>query len=361
DILCPQNERIEALAKSEGWDYVHPILKGWGMAELKKIMRFMQDRPDATLNLHYVPYSFQKKGLPFQMLWLGAILGLKGIPLYTTFHEVSVRYRWRKPQRIPLAWGQRFIANFLAWVSKGSFTSIGLYHRYFFPFTRRRVRRIPIGSNIPMMPQTDNFRRKLRANFADEGTCLLSFFGRNPRKVGIALETLTQLDEQGVKASLLLIGGFSEEWKDKLKSKASSLGVAERIHFTGYLPAEDIYAHLQATDIYLGMFEEGICLKSGTIAAALGAGLAIVGTHGDMTDPFFHSGENCLLVNELKPEAFTVAIRKIWQSPDALLRISQGARRAFQQDLTWEVTWERYAQTMFNSPLRPVWAPKPQA
>lgn len=346
EILCRDKEAIHLLAEEKGWTNVHPILTGWSKKDLGLVVEFMEKRPGALLNLHYVPFTFQKKGLPFQMLWFGMKLAGMQLPFYVTFHEVSVRMSLDKPQRIPLALGQRFIANCLALMSRKSFTSIGLYHQYFWPFLRQKVERIPIGSNIPLIPQTSQYRSQLRSQFADEDSCLLSFFGRNPRKIELALGMLQELDTLSVSASLLLIGDFSAEWQVKLKEKATSMGLADRVHLTGYLPADEIYAHLSAADIYLGMFESGICLKSGTIAAALGAGLAIVGTQGDMTDPFFKTGQNCLLVKNLEVAEFAKAIASLWVNPSSLERIGKGAKASFQEELSWEITWQKYAKTM---------------
>jgi glycosyltransferase involved in cell wall biosynthesis len=86
-------------------------------------------------------------------------------------------------------------------------------------------------------------------------------------------------------ARLLFIGGDNARhepgqvpYVEHLRQRAGELGLTDRLIWTGYTSAADVSAHLQAADVVVLPFREGVSLRSGTLMAALSHGCAVVGT-----------------------------------------------------------------------------------
>jgi glycosyltransferase involved in cell wall biosynthesis len=222
-----------------------------------------------------------------------------------------------------------------------------------------RVARIPIGSNIaPTLPD-DYDRDAWRAQWGVTAQdLLLGFFGFfNARKgVETLVRTLVILQqvEQAEPPSteyripnthLLFIGGTvgssdatNRAYAEHITALIADLGLSERVHYTGYVPADQVSAAFAATDLCVLPYADGISFHHGTLMAALAHGRPIVSTLPQVELPELAHGENVWLVPSEDPEALAAAISRLAADPERRQCLARGAA-----ELSAEFTWERIA------------------
>ncbi|MBR5313602.1 MAG: glycosyltransferase [Clostridia bacterium] len=143
------------------------------------------------------------------------------------------------------------------------------------------------------------------------------------------LETMKNVLESCPDTVLLVIGGGSCD--AELKEQAKTLGIADHVRFTGF--ADDVAPYYNIMDLNLNCSwgTETSCL-------ALSEGMslhvpAIATTYGG--NPYMITeGVNGLLVPEKDSAAMADAIRKIMLDPALRARLSEGARKMYEQKFT---------------------------
>jgi len=183
---------------------------------------------------------------------------------------------------------------------------------------------VPIGVNIEI---ATGDRAQARADVRRElgaapDAPLVVFFGfLHPEK---ALERLIAA-VAAVRAlrpgtQLLLIGGAeshsvpnaaARELRRHLDQAAAACGVPDHVHFTGYLPGAEVSRLLQAADVAAFPFNAGVTRKSGSLLAALAAGVPVVATAppGEVRWPT--EAEGVLRVPPRDTAALTDALRRV--------------------------------------------------
>ncbi|MCS7036761.1 MAG: hypothetical protein NZM41_08865, partial [Saprospiraceae bacterium] len=168
------------------------------------------------LLLQYVPYAFQRQGLPWFLPLLLRNARRAGVHIGIVFHEVHIRPR--ENQLISL--GQQWIARQIGRQADLAITSIPLYQNM---LARLGIPAhvLPVGANVaPHWPPAEGCERLRRQHFQDK-TFIVSTFGR--RDVRALAAAVRQMPEAG----LLVVG--PSPW-----AKAPPYA-----HATGYLPASD--------------------------------------------------------------------------------------------------------------------------
>lgn len=147
---------------------------------------------------------------------------------------------------------------------------------------------------------------------------------------------------QGVKHVLetfpdfrLLIANEGPE-ADRLKEEARTLGIAERVVFTG--SRSDVRAFLSALDVFvMPSLSEGF---PNSMLEAMAMGRPVVATHVDGMGEMLTDDENALVVPPADGEAMGQALRRLL-GDDGLRRRLSAASLAFAQELSIERTTER--------------------
>ncbi len=285
-------------------------------------------QPDWCI-LQYVPYAFQHRGLPFLLPFLLRRIRSTGVRVGIFFHEVHVRLR----ENFPIGIGQRWIAWQLCRHADAVLTSIPFYQRI---LERLGVyaHLLPVGANIEVPPSVPPATRSPLEPYFPGRKWVISTFGRRN------LQNLTAAIQQLPDAGLLVIGQTNE----------AHPGITPGIHFTGYLPASEIYKWLHYTDVfalpdpvtYGG--RGGTSLKSGSLAAAFAAALPVIGVAGDMSAPPLEHGNNIWLVNDTSTRGWMKALQTLIGQPSLRQRLAQNGYILYQQRLRWD----RLANTLVH-------------
>ena len=135
----------------------------------------------------------------------------------------------------------------------------------------------------------------------------------------------------------------NKRYADRVESLMATLGVSERVRWTGYVPTEQVSAALLSADVLILPYRDGISFRRGSLHAALAHGCPIVSTTPQVPLPELHEGENILLVPPEQPEAVSQAAQRLVRDPELKQRIGQGA-----QALAKQFTWEHIVQRTLN-------------
>lgn len=336
NVICSaEYEIIEHVRQNQLNNKVYPIVKNWNLKGYLKVLKQIKKlNPDWVL-LQYVPHAFSKKGLPFMICLFLLVLKSYNLKIGITFHEVAVRLN-KNIFHLILGISERFIANFMCLLANKVITSIALYASYL-KFFQKKLSIIPIGSNIG----------KQEHDLSKYQELTLSYFGSNPRGLFKIPEMLDHLKKCGLIVNFIFIGKLKKNYQETFLERIEKLGLEKsKILFTGFVTPQKALEYLSKSTFYLGIFENGISLKSGSIAAAFAAGTPIIGTHGDMTDSYFFKDKiNCLLIKNKEGILINDVVdnvRKFHIDKKSYKKLTDNVLKDYETHLSWEAISKKY-------------------
>ncbi|HEY1771788.1 MAG TPA: glycosyltransferase [Gammaproteobacteria bacterium] len=126
-------------------------------------------------------------------------------------------------------------------------------------------------------------------------------------------------------------------YRSKLQDRVASLGLADRVHFTGL--RKDIPQILAAATVsVLPSVSEGI---SNTLLESMAAGVPVVATHVGGTPEVIQDGEHGLLTPPGDSQAIADAILAVLGDPALAARLSANGRRRVQDEFSFEAVVRR--------------------
>jgi glycosyltransferase involved in cell wall biosynthesis len=143
----------------------------------------------------------------------------------------------------------------------------------------------------------------------------------------LAVKTLALLAKDFPDIQLLMIGPDKGDGSyEAARSLAASLGVENRIEFSGRIPKRDVGDWINRGDIFLNT--STVDNQPVTLLEAMACGACVVSTDiGGI--PFIAKNRiNALLVSVGDADAFANAVTEILRDPDVSAKLSQNARRS---------------------------------
>jgi glycosyltransferase involved in cell wall biosynthesis len=129
----------------------------------------------------------------------------------------------------------------------------------------------------------------------------------------------------GAQLYLIIVGDGKEE--QSLKQQATQLGIREQVHFAGFqgsctewMQMMDCLVQPSLTEGTPNTVLEALCLKLPVIASAVGG-----------VPDLIVDGRNGLLVSAADEDQMTVAMKKMWLSPDLRSQLVAGAEDLLQE------------------------------
>jgi glycosyltransferase involved in cell wall biosynthesis len=321
---------------------IHPVVERWNWRSWGIVLDLVRQQQPDVLHIQYQAAAYGLHPainfLPRRLGWLGA----KRPRSVVTFHDLRVPYLFPKAGPV-----RRWVVDELARQCDAAITT----NREDFENLRLRLDTpalIPIGSNIkPKLP--DGYEREAwRARWgAGPGDLLLCFFGFvNDRKgVDTLLEALAlQVSDQDhpVNPRLLFIGGqtgasdpTNVAYLAHIEDLIVELGLEERVHWTGYVPSEEVTASFAAANLCVLPYRDGVSFLHGTLHAALAHGVPILTTQPRVSLPELVDGGNVVLVPPGQPVALAEAITRLAGAPDLRRALADGAK-VLSAQFRWE-------------------------
>ncbi|MCB8946628.1 MAG: glycosyltransferase family 4 protein [Ardenticatenaceae bacterium] len=326
-----------------GFAQLHPRLNRWRWPSLAVIADIVLRYELDVVNIQYQPAAYNMKSAAINFLpWR-----LKNmVKTAVTFHDLRVPYLF--PKVGPL---RQTAVNFLARSADGIIATNPADYQSLISnlqspsfFQRKgaktpKVAQIAIGSNITVHPtnhiETEDIRHSLGLQPQD---ALLGYFGflNESKGADTLIEALAGLDGR---FHLVFIGGQTgasdaannQSFLDGLQAQIESLGVTERVHWTGFLSDARVSAHLQAADMLVMPYRDGASLRRGTLMAALAHGRPLITTAPTAPTPQLVSGENCWLVPVGDVGALRTAVQTLANDVALREKLGQGAAQLAEQ------------------------------
>lgn len=336
---------FEPIEHPFGW--LHPRINRWRWPALA-IIADVAIRYDLDIvNLQYQAAAFDMRSPAINFLpWR-----LKGITqTVVTFHDLRVPYLFPKAGSL-----RKRSLIFMARQASGCIFTDPADYQEMRELTDRPVCHIPIGSNIDAYGPNHLEIEEVREKFTlREGDFLLGYFGFLSETKGAdsLVEALAKLEDR---FHLVFIGGQTgasdaqnnQEYLLGLKTKIDGLGLADRIHWTGFQPAKRVSAFLGACDLMVMPYRDGVSLRRGTLMAVLAHGRPLITTVPAGDNPAFQHGENMWLVTPDSTEDLMEAIANLSANGELRAHLGKGARILAAQ-FGWDAITEKTA-TFFAS------------
>lgn len=273
-----------------------------------------------------------------------ALLDALDKPLVTTLHTVP-----RQPEREVLA-AVRHLHERSAALIVMARTAVNILGEDY-GVDGTRIVTIPHG--VPPVPSWDAAAVKRELDV--HGDTVLCTFGLLRRSKGIehVIRALPAIVERHPEVVYLVVGAThpevrqqqGETYRQELAQLARALGVGRHVRFVNkYLCQDDLLRYLCATDIYITPYLDREQITSGTLAYALGFGLAIVST------PYVHAIEALsegrgLLAEFGSPESIARCVMRYLDDPAFACQTRERAR-AYGRAMSWPCVAERYAEVL---------------
>ncbi len=343
-VLTSQQAGPSHLAP-RGVSNIYPQMTFWGWGMRQQVAEVVEDiRPDvvhiqyqtAAFDLHpainLLPRFLHRRG--------------RGLRVAVTFHDLRVPYLF--PKAGPLRWRSNLELarqSDLVLVTNAEDRD----RLYAYPELAGKLREIPIGANIrPELP-ADFQRARQRARWGVKPEdLLLCYFGfLNPSKGAEELVmAVAELAAEGVPVHLLMIGGqvgasdpTNTAYLRQVEALVEDQGVADRVHWTGFIEANQVSANFLASDIAVLPYRDGVSFRRGSLMAAIAHELPVISTEPAVQIPEIMHGENMWLTPVQAQAALKEAISSLWNDPALRQRLSAGSAL-----LTRLFTWDTIAQ-----------------
>ena len=309
-----------------GYATLHPRVGRWYWSSLSVVADVVVRHDLEIVNLQYqaAAYDMRRPAIAF-LPWR-----LRGVaPVVVTFHDLRVPYLFPKAGPLRLA-----VVRGLARRAAGVVATNPADERVLAGWGVAPLRRIPIGSNIathePAAARLAAVRAELGVRPAD---VLLGYFGflNESKGADSLIDALASLDDRH---HLVFIGGQTgasdphnnETFRQELRRRIATLGLVGRVHWTGFLPPEEVSAHLCAADLLVMPYRDGVSPRRGTLMAALAHGRPLITTYPAEPLPEFRHGDNMWLVPPDDAAALAAAVGALVADGALRARLGDGAR-----------------------------------
>ncbi len=288
-----------------------------------------QSRPDVLL-VQYVPHAFGWKGmnLPF-CLWLLWRRLWHGDRIRVMVHEIVYPLARRPLRHVPLALVTRVMATAVLHAAERVDVSALAWAAYVRTYGPRRLPCgwLPIPSGVPADAAPADVAAARRTAGADATVPVVGHFGTYGTHVtGMLGPTLARLLDSRPDVRVLLIGS-GEAFRDGLTSGRSDW--AARVAVTGRLPTAAVAAHLQACDLLVQPYPDGVSTRRSSMMAGLANGVPTANSDGALTESLWRSLPGVVLAPAGDAVALADAALALLAEPARLARMRGDARAAY--------------------------------
>lgn len=291
---------------------------------------FKASMPDRVL-VQYVPQSFGWHGMNVSLgLWLNA--RRNRYPIWVMYHEVAVSFRRRPPFRHNV---HALMTHMMAWLSARSAARIFIaalaWERTLRPMlpARKQIIWTPIPSNIPVVEDPDavaNIRRRYRGDSA----FIVGHVGTYGWWIkDLLVQAMVVLLDRRSDTTVMLLGANSQQFRDNFIARRADL--ADRIYASGALPAPDVSRHLQACDVMIQPYPDGITTRSGSAMMVLAHGLPLVTNSGSLTESIWREHRAVHTTPAGNPAQLALHVNRLLNEPEEMKRLAAAGKALYEE------------------------------
>lgn len=315
----------------------------WSPPDLRRLDAALDafDAPRKIL-VQYAPNAWGYKGMNLGFCrWLAGRKA-RGDEVRVMFHEVRYSLEpWDKPARWLLVAVQYLMARTLVGACKGVYISIPFWEkvlRRVEPSGRRPIAWLPVPSNIGVIDDPAAVA-EVRRRYAPQGQEIVGSFGTFGGTIGPMLEqTLPRILAQRDGRVVLLLGRGSERFATSFVAAHPEL--AGRVVASGGLSPSSTSAHLQACDIMIQPYPDGLTSRRGSLMAALAHGRPIVSNEGRYSETIWVDERCVALAPGPDPEILAGLVVSLLDQPELRAEIGEAALATYRRYFAIERTVE---------------------
>jgi glycosyltransferase involved in cell wall biosynthesis len=265
----------------------------YGLRSLRLLSRELDAAAAPRILVQYVPHAFGWKGgnLPF-CFWLWQ---RKDRRPWVMFHEVAYPLvDTESVKRRTLARVNRLMARLVSRAAHRAFVSIPAWRPEVESLAAAGtwIEWLPVPTTVPVVGDPAAIARV--RNRYGAGRPLVGCFGTFGAHVRVLLRESLPLLAKQADCSIVLIGSRSESMAGELTLRYPHL--ADRLHATGPLSADDVSVHIHACDVMLQPYPDGVSTRRTSAMAALAHERPLVTTSGALTEAFWALDSAAILV-----------------------------------------------------------------
>jgi 1,2-diacylglycerol 3-alpha-glucosyltransferase len=184
---------------------------------------------------------------------------------------------------------------------------------------------IPNGVDIQPFDQVEQPIPRQKFGFKQDDI-LLTYMGRLgvEKNLPFLLRSFGGIANTYENVGLLVIGGGSE--CENLEERVRLMGLAERVHFTGMVPYDDLPAYMAAADAFVTASVSEVHPLS--VIEALASGLPVVGIQSPGVGDIVKDGVTGYLASEEDLAEFTAKLSRIVTDSGSREKMSHNAKQA---------------------------------
>ena len=264
--------------------------------------------------------------------------------VWIMFHEVAFPLKRWPLSHCLLGITTRAMARLIAGAADRVFVSIPAWG----PLLKRTCPRSKPAEwlPVPCSVATDASQAAIaavRERITPSGGHLVGHFGAfGGAAAGLLMASTIELLQLEPNTGLLLIGRDSEAFRVRLMTENPNF--AMRIHATGELASKDVAAHLQACDLLLQPYPDGISSRRTSTMAGLANGVPVVTNLGELSEPLWTGGA---VVVAPVPDPAVVArlAAKFLHNPGARAEVGRNGVELYRQRFALENTISRLRES----------------
>jgi glycosyltransferase involved in cell wall biosynthesis len=310
---------------------VHRCFGTFGTADLERVGRLLDATPaPRTLFIQWVPHGFGRRAMNVAFCrWVQHRARTRGDQVDLMVHEPFLPFAGQSLRVRAASLVQRYMMRTLlhcatrVWVSTTAWTprlqALGP--------RELRCEWMPVPSNIPVSHDPSAVAG-VRARVMMPGGVLAGHFGTySPVTLRMLRDVIPMLLADCSTLSILLLGRGSDTAAAELCAGNPTL--ASRIHGAGMLAPAPLSHHLQACELMLQPYPDGVTTRRTSMMAALAHGLPVVTTTGELTEAIWATQAGAILVDGDDTAAFVRHCTTLASSPSARKALADTAQRLY--------------------------------
>jgi glycosyltransferase involved in cell wall biosynthesis len=340
---------IRTLRADHAGVIVHRELGDFTPADLRRASGLLEEFSEPRrLLVQWVPhgYGYRSMNLAF-CLWLGKRAARHRDEVELMVHEPYLAFGEGSWKQNGVAAVHRLMTAALMKAATRVWISIPAWEDRLRPYAFGRPLEfswLPVASNIPVVDDPAGVRA-VRDSYAANGERLVGHFGTYDRNTTeLLLRAAPLLLQDNPACKLLLLGRGGEQVRAKLIAAQPDLrigsqpGLAERVHATGTMSANNISLHLSACQLLLQPFIDGVSSRRTAVMAGLAHGIPIVTTSGRLTEPLWAESKAVALAPGADAAALVKETSELLSDETSRRRLSAAGKELYDQRFAIERT-----------------------
>ena len=324
-VVCPPKpvsgarEASQAAAEADGVELVM-LDDTYGRLGRRAIDERLDQGTPTTILVQYVPTGFGLRGanIPWSR-WLLDRARRHGNDVRVMFHEPYFEFTLRPLRQNALALAERVMAAMLLRAASHVYLSTDAWRRYLAPYAPggrpQDFVTLPVPSTIPGCDRIADIAERRRQLLGASTHQLVGHFGTVGPHVGPLLEaTLIPLLTTDPNVSAVCLGTGTDEFVRALVANVPM--VRDRIHGAGRVSRSDAALTLNACDLLVQPYPDGVTTRRTSVMAGLLNSRAVVTTTGHLTEPVWAESGAVGLAAATDIESVVATVRTLLAKDD---------------------------------------------